>query len=201
MKCLHQAYLAFLHHSLLPSSRNRFWKAVWRRTPELQLLRLKPVLPPLTHRLSGKRLLRPSCKVKESLNAHHSSLGQHLQENGHKSTCNYRKNELSLLWFHMALLRAFSVQTRRQWEEDIFKWSPKWLQGLHRVQFWFKDGQNLGQPAMLGSARHQGQLAMVGLSQECLLFFTSQDRYWNFCSSSCSLFMFWQFISSWNETS
>lgn len=76
-------------------------------------------------------------------------------------------------------------------EENIFTNDlPNNSRAYTEFKFGSRDGQDLGQPAMLGSARLWGQSAMFGLNQEHLLFFTSQDRYWNFNFPSCSLFLF-----------
>lgn len=53
---------------------------------------------------------------------------------------------------------------------------PNDFSAYKRFKFGSRDGQDLGQPTILGSARRWGQLVIFGLNQEHLLFFTSQDR-------------------------
>lgn len=67
----------------------------------------------------------------------------------------------------MALLRALSPnqETKKVFSNEL----PNDFRAYIRFKCGSRDGQNLGQPAMWGSARHWGQLAMFGLSQEHLL--------------------------------
>lgn len=82
---------------------------------------------------------------------------------------------------------------RGKYFQMIFQMSSRLPQGSRLVQ---GIGKTWASQLCLGSARLWGQLAMFGLSQEHLLLFISQDRYWNFNLPSCSLFMFYKFISS-----
>ena len=108
-------------------------------------------------------------QVKECLSAHHSFTGQHLQGNHHKSTWKYRKNELHLPCGSTLLSSEHSQSEPGDKEKKIFLSDlPHDFRAYTGFKCGARDGQNSGQPAMLGSARHWGRLAMLELNQEHL---------------------------------
>ena len=199
LKCLNQTYLLSFLYSLLPSFSSMYRMAGLEQDTRTMASQFESsassptIMPWWENRVCSHH----PAQIKESLNAHHSFAGQHLRGNHQKSTYKYRKKALCLPCDSTGLSLKHSQSKPGGHDRKIISNDlPNDFSTYIGFKFGSRDGQNSGQPALLGLARHWGWWAIWGWIENFLLFFTSQDRYWNFNFSFHNLLMFWKFFSS-----
>lgn len=101
-------------------------------------------------------------QIKESLNAHWSFFANTYREIAIKALTNIKKLSSHPSASHSSPQSKPGDKEGKIFSNDLLNDFRAYI----RFKFSSRDGQKLGQPAMLGSARHWGQSAMFGLKQE-----------------------------------
>ena len=156
VKCLNQTCLLSFIYSLLPSFSSMYQMAGLEQDTGTMASHFESSASSLTILPWWETVCsHHPAQIKESLNAHHSFASQHLQGNHQKSTYKYIEKALSPHCDSTGPSSERSQskpggQDRKIFSNDL----PNDFSAYIGFKFGSRDGQNSGQPAMLGLARH-----------------------------------------------